>query len=748
MESKGLSNDTPINNRDNDMYSYSRLAERIADCICSANAEDSSFTIGISGSWGSGKTSLINLVESELSDRKSLRLNVPEVLRFNPWRFNSQEQLLTEFFNSVKTKLTGTSFILENETCNSIGEALSTYSASISYPNLASLSTLLFSPHPPLGAALSIGSRYAIKIGTRVLGKQLKSYVKSLEDQKHDIDKKLKKVHPYLVVVIDDIDRLSDDEICLVFKLVALTASFPHVVYLLAYDRSVVERALNKIQNGDGAGYLEKIIQLPIEMPKLLEVDVAPQLDSIINELKALSRFTTSADQDDVLHSRNVLSRVVLPLIRVPRDICRLKNSALTNQTRTDDEICPADILGMSAIRCFAPDLSAWLWENSDYLFNAKSISRANEQYVQLYQEFENIVRKSCKCRPIEPLSISKHILGLDLTEKNGHRSEQAIETARIKGRVSSFDLFKLFYCSKFESSSSKTGFDLICNSSTPDMLLNAFNNLDSNEGKIELAGRLIIGLERITPKRCLQLAEEVLILMSTEDDDLAPRLFFSPIESYTRLFEALGKRVGKNQFGDWLISRIRCKGEDYFAGLIYFIRDERLYRERETLDKLTLTDDCHIKLCNYYSTWMSNNYLELLQRATVYEFKIWQAVDTDNNFSNWNQFKLELMENEEAAILFGTQQMSIGRSLNTGEVMFGLFHGGDESITHEMVSSIWQKPWYSSLELLAKKFIAAHYIKTGPNQNDPDDVTDYRVTTLVQEWDNHAAKTHVNNEE
>ena len=84
MESKGLSNDTPINNRDDDMYSYSRLAERIADCICSANAEDSSFTIGISGSWGSGKTSLINLIDYELSDRKSHSFNSPELLRFDP----------------------------------------------------------------------------------------------------------------------------------------------------------------------------------------------------------------------------------------------------------------------------------------------------------------------------------------------------------------------------------------------------------------------------------------------------------------------------------------------------------------------------------------------------------------------------------------------------------------------------------------------------------------------------------------
>lgn len=517
---------------------------------------------------------------------------------------------------------------------------------------------------------------------------------------------------------------------------------------MLAYDRSVVECALNKIQKGDGAGYLEKIIQLPIEMPKLLEVDVAPQLDSIIQELQAKSRFTDSMDQEDRLHSHAVLSRVVLPLIRVPRDMCRLKNSAITSQMRTDDEICPADILGMSAIQCFAPDLSAWLWENSDYLFNTKSISLTNEQRVQLNQEFENSVRTSCTSCPIEPQSISRHILGLDLMEKNGHRSEQTIETARIKGRVSSFDLFKLFYCSKIESSSSKTKFDLICNSSNSNALLNAFNNLDSNEGKVELAGRLIIGLEGITPERCLQLAEEVLILMSTEDDDFAPRLFFSPIESYTRLFEALGKRIGKKQFGNWLINRIICKGEDYFAGLIYFIRDERLYRERESLDRLTLTDDCHIKLCNYYSTWMSNNYLELLRRAAVYEFKVWQAVDTDNNFSNWNQFKLELMESEEAAILFGTQQMSIGRSLNTGEVMFGTYHGGDENITHEMVSSIWQKPWYASLQPLAKKFIAAHFIKTDPNQNDRDDVTDYRAASLVQEWDYFAAKVHTNNEE
>lgn len=48
LVSVGISNDTPISCRENDLYSFSKLAERIADCVCSAKAEDSSFSIGIS----------------------------------------------------------------------------------------------------------------------------------------------------------------------------------------------------------------------------------------------------------------------------------------------------------------------------------------------------------------------------------------------------------------------------------------------------------------------------------------------------------------------------------------------------------------------------------------------------------------------------------------------------------------------------------------------------------------------------
>lgn len=67
--------------------------------------------------------------------------------------------------------------------------------------------------------------------------------------------------------MIDDIDRLSYDEIAAVFQLVKSLADFPHTVYILSFDYDVVVRALEQSQRGLGAEYLEKIVQIPFAIP-------------------------------------------------------------------------------------------------------------------------------------------------------------------------------------------------------------------------------------------------------------------------------------------------------------------------------------------------------------------------------------------------------------------------------------------------------------------------------------------------
>lgn len=88
-----------------------------------------------------------------------------------------------------------------------------------------------------------------------------------------------------IIVSIDDIDRLSEEEIIAVFQLVKALADFPKTIYLLAFDYDVVVKALGKIQHGDGKEYLEKVIQVPFEIPAPNMVSIHEALLSKLNTL-------------------------------------------------------------------------------------------------------------------------------------------------------------------------------------------------------------------------------------------------------------------------------------------------------------------------------------------------------------------------------------------------------------------------------------------------------------------------------
>lgn len=72
------------------------------------------------------------------------------------------------------------------------------------------------------------------------------------------------------------------------FKLVRLTASFPNVIFIVAFDRSRVEDAL--AEDGiPGRDYLEKILQVAIDLPVIPnQVLVREVLAAIDGALKGI----------------------------------------------------------------------------------------------------------------------------------------------------------------------------------------------------------------------------------------------------------------------------------------------------------------------------------------------------------------------------------------------------------------------------------------------------------------------------
>lgn len=54
------------------------------------------FCVGVFGDWGTGKSSLLNMINEELSGDKDIK-----TLRFNPWKYDRKEDLWSALIHSI-----------------------------------------------------------------------------------------------------------------------------------------------------------------------------------------------------------------------------------------------------------------------------------------------------------------------------------------------------------------------------------------------------------------------------------------------------------------------------------------------------------------------------------------------------------------------------------------------------------------------------------------------------------------------
>ena len=92
--------DRPIEFRDQDRLGRRSFAEVIARQVRAVPAERG-FTIAVAGEWGSGKTSVLNMVAEALQEDG----DAIAVLRFNPWLFSNADDLVIRFFRELSAQL-------------------------------------------------------------------------------------------------------------------------------------------------------------------------------------------------------------------------------------------------------------------------------------------------------------------------------------------------------------------------------------------------------------------------------------------------------------------------------------------------------------------------------------------------------------------------------------------------------------------------------------------------------------------
>ncbi len=386
-------NDLPASQ---DALDFRPYIETLAEVVESSNTP---LTIGIFGTWGSGKTSLMGMVRDSLPDHFT-------VAWFDAWKYDKEETLWRAFLLNV------------------LGAVRKKIKPGENTQDLDYLETMLYRAIDLEKAGgvtidlLKLGSKVAqgaVQVGLSfipgapALGKIIEELQKlgaeNISQEALDaIQRERTKIHieqvrfleqfqdkfrllvesrvkpGRLVVFVDDLDRCLPEKAIQVLEAIKLFLDVPDCVFVLGLDKDVIARGieikyreLGHKNDGEGKAhftieglhYLEKIVQLPFQIPPVERADM--------NKFVTGLTPTWPAPECPEIFAVGLGSN--------PRQIKRTVNvflmlSALARK-RHQDKIKPIRLAKVVTLQAIYPELYELLKETPRYLRELEDYYRA-----------------------------------------------------------------------------------------------------------------------------------------------------------------------------------------------------------------------------------------------------------------------------------------------------------------------------------------------------------------------------------
>lgn len=218
--------DEPIEDIKEDRLQFNNLVKSLLDDLKSLDISQQAYSIGLSASWGYGKSSFLNLFTKEVLSKGSI------VVRFYPRSSRNVTDIQEDFFEV---------FSLE----------LSKYHTGFKH----------------------IVKKYAkslqITDGNDWLAHIVNAWISlDVTEERVAINDAIKKIGKRIYVFIDDLDRLAADEIFEVLKLIDRNGNFCHTVFITAYDKEYVNGVLQKMLGYDvKQDFTDKYFSYEVSLP-------------------------------------------------------------------------------------------------------------------------------------------------------------------------------------------------------------------------------------------------------------------------------------------------------------------------------------------------------------------------------------------------------------------------------------------------------------------------------------------------
>lgn len=252
MQSFGLK-DIPLEKLEDESLGLKEYADSLSEFIQKC---ETPITIALQGDWGSGKTSLMNLIKESITKSGNI-----QTIWFNTWQF-AQFDMQGDLAISLISHFT---------------DALGNDKNKTTLKTLAGINRWKLLKGLAVGVGSIFGQGDAIREGLKEIepgkeenyldpAKQIKALKTNIENMVKDKIENEKTDR--IVVFVDDLDRLLPEKAVELLEVFKLFLDVPGCVYVLACDYQVVTQGLKKkfgIGSAElkGRSFFDKIIQLP-----------------------------------------------------------------------------------------------------------------------------------------------------------------------------------------------------------------------------------------------------------------------------------------------------------------------------------------------------------------------------------------------------------------------------------------------------------------------------------------------------
>jgi predicted KAP-like P-loop ATPase len=285
----------PDNETERDFLNFSGVADTIAEIIVQAQGRP--ISIGVSGSWGIGKSSMIKLTQASLSKRQRSEGEREFIfVEFNAWLYQGYDDARAALMDVIATKLEAEAMSREKglDKAKSLLKRVNWLRAAKLVAGSAASLAFGLPPSGIISEIWALGQR-AISSGVdeklvdnlQGKGKEISETASGLLNPKIDtsppkeiqalrdtFEEALDELGVTLVVLIDDLDRCLPETTISTLEAIRLFLFLKNTAFVIAADNDMIKHAVRKHFEGVPddllvTNYFDKLIQVPIRVPPL-----------------------------------------------------------------------------------------------------------------------------------------------------------------------------------------------------------------------------------------------------------------------------------------------------------------------------------------------------------------------------------------------------------------------------------------------------------------------------------------------